>query len=587
MCNRCLARFCLIVFIFSATRILKSESHIVEVSYIGEKSEHTAYPLSHLDFISSNLPVFIIDTHGQMIKDDIRIIADMGIIYNGEGNRNALTDPYNHYNGRINIELRGSSSQQFPKKQYAFETQDSLGNNLNVSFLGMPEENDWILYAPYSDKSLMRNVLIYQLSNKVGRYASRTRFCELILNDEYMGVYVLMEKIKRDKNRVSISKLTSDEISGDDLTGGYIIKIDKMAGENIDGWYSIFPPYLNAPQRILYQYHYPKADDIITEQQNYIQDVIYNFEQLMFSSEYADPVNGYPISIDVDSFVDYFILNELAKNVDAYRLSTFIYKDKDSINGKLFMGPIWDFNLAFGNADYYSAAYVDGFFINYLSENANFKAYDGFQMPFWWKKLIADQYFSNKLYDRWQELRGGILKVESIFHSVDSLTVLLDESKARNFARWPILGTYIWPNAYIGQTYKNEIDYLKQWIDDRINWMDENMYDFCNTCVSSEMESFPKYFSICHNYPNPFNPYTEIVYDLFVPCHVNITIFNSLGNKIRTLVNDDHKSGHYKTNWQAIDQFGRLQPSGVYYLIMKIGYSGRYFKEAKKLILIK
>ena len=119
MCNRCLARFCLIVFIFSATRILKSESHIVEVPYIGGKSENTAYPLSHLDFISSNLPVFIIDTHGQMIKDDIRIIADMGIIYNGEGNRNALTDPYNHYNGRINIELRGSSSQQFPKKQYA------------------------------------------------------------------------------------------------------------------------------------------------------------------------------------------------------------------------------------------------------------------------------------------------------------------------------------------------------------------------------------------------------------------------------------------------------------------------------------
>ena len=130
-----------------------------------------------------------------------------------------------------------------PKKQYALETQDDLGNNLNVPLLGMPAENDWILYAPYSDKSLIRNVLAYKLSWDVGRYASRTRLCELVLNGDYRGLYVLMEKIKRDKNRVDISTLNPDEITGDDLTGGYIIKIDKSAGESVRGWYSPYLPF--------------------------------------------------------------------------------------------------------------------------------------------------------------------------------------------------------------------------------------------------------------------------------------------------------------------------------------------------------
>ena len=160
---------------------------------------------------SSNLPLILINTYGQTIPDEPRITADMEVINYGPGLRNHPEDIPNDYNGRIAIEIHGESSTMFPKKSYRLETQDSLGENNNVSLLGMPKENDWILYGPYSDKSLIRNVLAYRLSNDIGRYAPRTRFCELLINGQYMGLYVLTEKIKRDKHRVNIKKLRPED----------------------------------------------------------------------------------------------------------------------------------------------------------------------------------------------------------------------------------------------------------------------------------------------------------------------------------------------------------------------------------------
>jgi len=299
-------------------------------------------------FSSSNLPIIVIDTHGQAIVDEPKISADMGIVDNGEGVRNFLSNPFNNYQGKIGIEIRGSSSQMFPKKQYAVETRDTAGNDASVSLLGLPEETDWVLSAPYNDKSLMRDVLIYRLARSVGRYASRARYCELVLNREYMGVYILLEKIKRNKNRVNISKLTPADTSGDALTGGYITKVDKVEGQDTQGWYSKFPPYPYAWQKTLFQYHYPKQEDIVLAQRTYLQSFVDGFESTMAGQNYADSSVGYPHLIDVGSFVDVLLLNELSKNVDAYRLSAFMYKDRDSKGGRLTMGPIWDYNHAFG-----------------------------------------------------------------------------------------------------------------------------------------------------------------------------------------------------------------------------------------------
>ena len=241
------------------------------------------------NFTQSNLPIVIIETYGQNIPDEPKITVDMGIIFNGPGEINYLTDPFNDYDGIVGIEKRGSSSQWFfPKDQYAFETRDAEGNNLNVSLLGLPAENDWILHAPYSDKSLMRNVLTYKWANEMGAYAPRTVFCEVILNGDYQGVYVLMEKIKRDENRVDIAEMDENDLAGDSLTGGYIIKIDKNEGAGNAGWESEFPPYPGAWQEVYYQYHYPKPENIKYQQKQYIQQFVNNFETVMNSSNFND-----------------------------------------------------------------------------------------------------------------------------------------------------------------------------------------------------------------------------------------------------------------------------------------------------------
>ncbi len=528
-------------------------------------------------FSSSNLPIIVIDTQGQAISDEPKIGADMGIIYNGEGVRNSLSDPFNNYRGKIGIEIRGSSSQMFPKKQYAVETRDTAGNDASVSLLGLPEESDWVLSAPYNDKSLMRDVLIYRLARSVGKYASRAKYCELVLNREYMGVYILLEKIKRNKNRVNISKLTPADTVGDALTGGYIIKVDKIEGQDTQGWYSRFPPYLYAWQKTLYQYHYPKQEDIVQPQRAYIQSFVDGFETTILSPDYADSSLGYPRLIDIGSFVDVLLLNELGKNVDAYRLSAFMYKDKDSKGGKLVMGPIWDFNHAFGNSDYYDASLIPGLQLTYLTTNSSFLRSDQFAVPFWWKRLFDEPKFKDQCKQRWNELRKDQWSLTRINSIVDSVTALLDEARLRNFARWPVLGKYVWPNYFVGQTYQQEIDYLRQWIKDRVGWLDEQ---WGTTSIEDEpgRQVGGGEFSLSQNYPNPFNGGTTIRYVLPRQTDVNVSVFDALGRQMVSLVQGNQGAGHHQAFFD-----GSGLASGVYFYRIQAGG----LVQTKALLLVK
>jgi len=528
----------------------------------------------------------VIDTHGQVIVNEPKIEVDLGIIYNGEGVRNNITDPFNHYDGRIGIEIRGSSSQMFPKKQYGFETIDSSGEEIDISLLGFPEESDWILFAPYNDKSLIRDAIAYKLSNNIGRYASRSKFCELVLNGEYMGVFVLFEKIKRDKNRVDVTKLTETDTTGDALTGGYIFKIDKDEGGINDGWLSIYPPYLNGWQRIYYMYHFPKPEDIVEPQKNYIQSFVDSFETKMHNPDFANTLTGYVNFIDINSFVDYFILNELNKNVDAYRLSAFLYKDRDSKERKLKAGPIWDFNHAFGNCDYYNASFVEGWQLDYATYNTTFLHSDNWQVPFWWKKLFSDINFKKKIALRWQELRTNEFSNANIFSIIDSLTTLLDESRVRNFIKWPVLGVYVWPNAYIGQTYSDEINYLKNWITNHFNWIDEELGSFVGI---DEPQNSLLNFSLSQNYPNPFNPTTTIKYSIpnvetgHAPSlQVTLKVYDVLGKEVATLVNEEKQPGIYEVEFNPVSGIRNLA-SGIYYYRLKASN----FIQTKKMILLK
>lgn len=430
-----------------------------------EEKENPEEPAAPEISPEDKLPMFSINTGANTIVDEPKVVATMTIIENGTES----------YGGNIGIEFRGASSQSFPKKSYGLETRDEANEDLDVSLLGFPEEEDWILYGPYSDKSLMRNVLIYDLAREMEHYASRTRFVELTINESYQGIYVFMEKLKRDDGRIDISNLKEDEISGEDLTGGYILKIDKTAGTNLGDGYNELNSFTSAygptnastGQQINFLYEEPDAEDIAAEQKTYISDYVGQFEDALASEDFSDPEIGYAAYIDTESFIDFFLLNELSNNVDGYRLSTYMYKDK---NEKLKMGPIWDFNLAFGNADYCGGGETNvwGYKFNERCPT------DFWLVPFWWDRLLQDPAFVQQLKARWSDLRGSVFSESALLSKIDAYSETLEKAGAvqPNFDQWPVLGTYLWPNNFVGNTYGEETNYLKGWVSERAVWLD-------------------------------------------------------------------------------------------------------------------
>ena len=375
------------------------------------------------------------------------------------------------YNGYIGIEIRGSSSQTFPKKQYGFETWTADSEDVDVELAGLPEEEDWILHAPYSDKSLVRNVLAYDLARQMGRYASRCRWAVLTLNGDFQGIYVLMEKLKRDNNRIDVKKNKAGE---DDVSGGWVLKVDKATGEEGE-W------QFETPSGVLVGYEYPKPEDVTEAQKTYITTYFAEFESALVQ----DPPT-YADYIDVDSWVDYFMIIELTKEIDAYRLSAFFHKDRGK---KLAAGPVWDQNLGFGNAHNCDGASTSGW------------AYDNncdeefFPIPWWWPKLVADPTFSAAVRARWAELRNSTFSLANINALIDGYVERLGVATIdANFETWDILDEYVWPNPppYRNQTHAMYIDRLKTWISDRIGWLDANM-----ETVGTEAKSRPLALGSC------------------------------------------------------------------------------------------
>lgn len=432
---------------------------------------------------SSRLPIIVITTVENVIPDDPRIEGHMGVIHNDSGALNHRDDPFNEYDGRITIETRGQSSQDFPKKSYRLETQDSAGLNLNIPLLGMPSENDWILYAPYSDKSMLRNVITFEMGRKLAPYCTRTVFCELFLNGEYQGVYVLMEKIKRDDGRVNIDPLWPADDSGDQLTGGYIFKVDKIDADYVDGISGFTsrpdPSYPNAKD-IIYQYFDPRPDELIPVQRNYLKDRIIEAEAALISGTFDDPEIGYNRYLNTSSFVDFMLLNEVTKEVDKYRYSSYFYKKKESKGGEIYAGPPWDFNLGYGNMDYWNGGLLTN---DWLYESVHNNEWS---IIFWWKRLMEDPFFEDLATSRWESLRSTDWSDANIQFMIDSITGLIDEAQQRNYEKWPILGVYVWPNYdWENNTYQDEVDYFSNWIFSRLEWMDNN---FAGRILSPSVE---------------------------------------------------------------------------------------------------
>jgi hypothetical protein len=421
-----------------------------------------------VNFTNSTLPILVINTNGQPVPDEPKINATLGVIDKGPGQINFISDPFNGYNGPIGIELRGSSSQFYDKKPYSIELRDANGEDFNAPLLGMPAESDWALISPLNDKTLMRDALAHAFARQTLPWSPRTRYCEVVLNGNYIGVYLLVETIKRDNNRVDIKKLEPQDTVGNDLTGGYILRMDKYGptpGSVGGDWKSGYPPMPGAWQETWFQYFRPEADELHPKQAAYIRNHINAFELMLKSPNFSTEYDQW---IDKDSWADYLLINELTKNTDGYRLSAYFYKDRDDVSPLLQMGPIWDYNIAFGIGDYCDGQLWTGWAKDFNSVCPG----DSWIIHFWWERLWQEPTFRRHIKERWQTLRAGPWSNQRLFGAIDSLQNLLNVPQQRNFQRWPVLGTYVWPNAFIGNNYQQEVDYLEFWLANRLGWLD-------------------------------------------------------------------------------------------------------------------
>lgn len=426
-------------------------------------------------FTDSNLPIVVISTDidpvtNQPIEipDDPKILATMKIIKRPDGSRNFLTDintaEYLNYNGRIGIEIRGSTSQSLPKKPYGLTTlkADNKSNN-NVSLLEMPAENDWILNSFAFDPSFMRDFLSYNLSRQIGDYASRAVYCEVIINDEYVGLYALQEKLKSNTERINILKISSSDVSLPNVTGGYITKADKTTGGDPVAW--TMPSYIGSSDFI---HELPKPASVTQEQNTYIQNEFFKLQSSSHSGN-SDFITGYPSVIDVPSFVDFMLLNELVSNVDAYQYSTYFHKDR---GGKLRAGPIWDFNLTYGND------LLDWGLDRSKTNVWQFSNGDNEGAKFW-TDLFAESKFKCYLSKRWNELvqTGKSFNYSSLEQSIDDAANYITEAKNRDNIKWGAL-----------RNFATEVASIKTYLSTRISWMTTNLGSF-SACSVIEIPS--------------------------------------------------------------------------------------------------
>jgi len=513
-------------------------------------------------FEGSTLPLMLIDTEGRDIPDEPKITAKMKLINNGNGQINHPDDPANEYDGLIGIEIRGSSSAGYPQKPYSLETRDESGEDLDVSLLGMPEESDWVLISHYNEKTFMRNPLSFLMFRAMGHYSIRWRLIDVMLNGKYDGIYLFAEKVKRDKNRININKLKKSETSGVNLTGGYVFKTDYV--KSYDSWLSDYSPVDHPDYTTKFVYYYPKWEKIVDEQKDYLKGAVDAFQRALHQPDFGTTYSNY---IDETSFIDYFIVNEVSRNIDGYKKSRYYHKDRDDINNLIVAGPVWDFDWAWKN-------------INDCEETRNttgagwcYKTNDCrvTNTPGWYVRLLQDETFANKVHCRYKTLREDILSLNSIYKTMDSIYDIVKEPQKNHFKRWDVLGVRTGAPELESpaKTYDEEVERLKNWIAIRLAWLDKHMPgsgDDCDALAVEETDMVK-----LRVFPNPVHThlYIEAVHPID-----KIEIFDQYGKKVIVFREKKHYSN--KLNISHLSQ-------GLYFV--RISFDGGEIIKVKKLLI--
>ena len=462
-----------------------------------------------------DLPIIFVDTKQQCLDKNVteKIPATMKVL---DGATNNVADSAKGTFYNIGIKVRGQSSALFPKPGYSVEVRDDKGEGMDVSMFGMPPADDWVLHGPYVDKSMLRNALAYWLFRQAGRYAPRTKHFDLYINGVYRGVYVMVEKIKRGKYRVNVSKLKETDIAGDSLTGGYIWAFDKVGtntgGGGSDNQGGIEAEGFNTSDGLNVILHYPKKANIQKQQEEYLKKYLNDLEALFKNGKNGD---GYDKYVDVGSAVDYVLHQEVTNNGDSYWCSFFLHKPKDKTNkegvfteGKVTLGPPWDFNLAMSNGGMMMG--MGGSGNSWQIESSSKAPQQGGGMwggwgggmsslkaPNWLVQMWKRNDYQSELKKRWAELRSGVWHTKVMDAYLDSMKTYLKNAADRNFKRWPNLGKSSGqgdadpePMKYCNSsggnggmamggnnasTWDGEVEHLRTKMKERMQWMDQKL----------------------------------------------------------------------------------------------------------------
>ena len=427
---------------------------------------------------TSNLPVVLVDDFSAgKPNTDQPMFWTVFTPDAATANRTALTNvPVIATRGRMVV--RGSSSAGWPKYSLNLEAWDEANEDSAVAPLGMPAEADWVLQSNYDyDRGMIRNPLMYEMSNRMGRWAPHSRFVEVFANtndgvvdypSDYLGVYALMEKPERGSERIDIERLDKNDLTGPDLTGGYIVKVDRL-DPGTTGWTTTrnFPLTEPFGNEVRLNYGYPEelpspGPAIPAAQSAYIRNYVQAFEDAVVQTNRTNPATGlhYTDYIDRDSWVDHGLLNILAQNADCLRLSTYMHKHKD---GKLIAGPIWDFDRTIGSTDSRSATPTGWSAIQPATDILTWG---------WWRFLWTDPDFWQRYTDRWAELRGGILSNTNITGIITQYESEINEAAVRNYARWTATPPRDGPDTGTTASFSDEMDIVRNWLTLRTAWLD-------------------------------------------------------------------------------------------------------------------
>lgn len=381
--------------------------------------------------VFTGLPIFWINTEEVEITKEVFVDGSLRVDANGQVNNNSVEIP-------LEIRGRGNSTWEMPKKPFRIRFRQ------NTPILGFPSTRNWVLLANFADKTLMRNHLAFDIARQLtSDFVPRSNFVELFLNGAYQGTYQLTDHIRVESARVNIPTLRATDNSPELITGGYFMEMD----DRLDEITTFRTEKMNLPIAM-------KDPEIPSPQQlDYIKNYLNQIETSLLSDSAGHPTNGVGQYIDMTSFVNWYLVNELSKNNDAAAFSSiFMVKDRGQ---KLKMGPVWDFDIAFGNINYNGNQSPEGWWVRESG---------------WYKYLFQIPAFESAVKAKWDEWKTS--KLPGIFEEINGTAYKLRFAQQQNFGKWQTLYNYTWPNATVLGTYENEVQYLKDWLNKRIIWMD-------------------------------------------------------------------------------------------------------------------